>query len=609
MRMKNADFNSREGKLSPMNLIFNLDNDDAADGVATDAVVVIRTQPPLPYEGDNSTGATMVLPAQNGKGSLPILALRKRQPRNVAKLKMSISSASSDRNDDDNLSLCTATDSERKVVDDEETPISIDIGTAAMASVSASNADELMHETSPISVDPVVPVVIQPVPVVSTPSASAALKSPHSVEPFTLSTPVSVSKYISNGSLHNLNNTKSVDASLQTPSPARANPLHRVDLMFSPKYSRFEQFRFATLKFDVFTEIQVSMFDSPSRFYVQILASADQCYELYDELDRYGNEGKLVGMSDTVKVSDYCLVRFSDKRFYRGKILKIGANGRLTVRCLDTGLSEECNANMVYELPEELLEFMNFQAIPCRMLGIQTNNGAIWEENTIDVIYDRLIEPSKRMFVQAVRAPRNDPITSYSVVLVAIHNNVAVNVACKIVNNELGMYDDGKDKKLLMSTNFEWKPHVQSSPQQASDREDESESEDDWDLIDEPYLPSKEPSESDVNSSSLNEDDFDAVNMDSFVQMLGILPSAQQTAQSAIKGDEVAPMPLADLPTSMPPVEYIPKMSAVPLHYMHKSPRVEWQQTSTSIKLIVQATDVTEEQYAIDVTEGSFYLW
>lgn len=172
---------------------------------------------------------------------------------------------------------------------------------------------------------------------------------------------ISVNSFLNN-SIGSSNN--SVNQCFTPERASRATTQHRADQIFSPKYPKGEQWRYATLKFDRFQKVRLSNFDRPSRFFVQndSVGHCNERHDLYDKIEEFvASNREHLNLVDLKQVPDFCLAKFTDQLHHRGKIMKSTIDTKARVRCLDSGDLCTCSTNDIYELPAELLDFSEFQ--------------------------------------------------------------------------------------------------------------------------------------------------------------------------------------------------------------------------------------------------------
>ena len=191
-------------------------------------------------------------------------------------------------------------------------------------------------------------------------------------------------------------------------------------------------------------KIIISDFGSCSSFYIQIVDDSDGWEELLDMLKNVKElkplKGKVVGKM--------CLVETSHGELCRAKIIR-QSNFSLMCFCVDTAelVYFHNESARIYEIKKEILDFMPFQAMNCRLSGIKAQSGLTWTY----LIYSKII---KRMIQQRVRVVRKlnwnpelipaglEKINSYEVIVFAKGlKDEAINLGDQLVKYQLADYD------------------------------------------------------------------------------------------------------------------------------------------------------------------------
>lgn len=419
-------------------------------------------------------------------------------------------------------------------------------------------------------------------------------------------------------------------------SSGRATP-RRAEQMYGPNYGR-EQHRYAELKLDKYLRVNLCQFENPSQFYVNNERNQEARWDMYEKIDEFAatRHHELIGF-DKSNVSKYYFAKFNvDDKYHRCRIEKYRGESDVVVRCLDTGAKTVVRNEDVYELPDDLLE-TEFQAIPCRMYGIQSHDGE-WSEADMDRVYDELLKDFM-LFVKALRVPSNAPRSAaatafqcYTVVLVAYDYREMFNIGRELVPH-FARYEYEDTEKFLVQLDMEECHEL--VPQRAISNEgnveDEENVDDDenWDHLNEPYrAASSNGLDSAGNENDLLEydsSDMEMVDEERFMKYL----MGQQAVDLFVPRPNAGGRAITDgkctnnndknndgpsdsdgrKPKRRPAKAQLPAMSLSHLKYTTKTPKVEWNQTETVVNLIISAADLSKDDYGLDVTKSSLFLW
>ncbi|KAL5276971.1 TDRD12 family protein [Megaselia abdita] len=179
-----------------------------------------------------------------------------------------------------------------------------------------------------------------------------------------------------------------------------------------------------SLEEESYYKVNICAFKSPSEFFVCRMDSTDiinKVQEMESFIHKFLETTK-TPISD-FEVGQYCLAVF-DGAFIRAKIqdLEVGSeNTILNVFSCDFGFSSKCYAKDVYETSNEIISFMPYQAIQCKLIGIKPKK-LTWEESVSNEIYDKMIDTidsSSYWQVYAVKtsSKNNLGINAYEVLL------------------------------------------------------------------------------------------------------------------------------------------------------------------------------------------------
>lgn len=279
---------------------------------------------------------------------------------------------------------------------------------------------------------------------------------------------------------------------------------------------------------------------------------------------------------------------------------------------------------------------IRLQSIPCKLIGIKPKAGQ-WDEETLDELYDSIIDPCEYVFVQPVRAPpsRMDEFSCYSVVLVASTAGVLRNIADILVEKNYAEYDEGSKDLLKVDINAicrevgvsldqnKDEEQCESVQHSSDDRaDDELDSEENWDHINhESYHRQNAPKFNADDVASIDSDDFDfQFEPDQLKDLLkGFGMNLEEKPDEKCKNGPLRAIENDDnggkngdvqtIEKVVPQREYVPKMSVAKLTYLHKVPNTQWEQTPSQITLIVSAVDIDNDDYELNVTTRSVDLW
>lgn len=162
----------------------------------------------------------------------------------------------------------------------------------------------------------------------------------------------------------------------------------------------------------------VCSFGSCNSFFVQVVDDHDG----WDDMSDLLNNVKVLEPMKELKAGKLCLVEFNDV-LNRAKIIRLSKTS-VTCFCVDSAeivfFNNECEE--IFEIPPEILNFMPFQAVNCRLADIKAPSDYAWTS----LIYEKLV---KRMCQQQVRVLRKldsnpdmipwglEMVNSYEVVL------------------------------------------------------------------------------------------------------------------------------------------------------------------------------------------------
>lgn len=182
----------------------------------------------------------------------------------------------------------------------------------------------------------------------------------------------------------------------------------------------------------------VSAFGSCASFFIQIVDDEDG----WDEMMRLLHDIQILDAMQEIEVGKMCIVDFNND-LNRAKIIRKAENSVMCF-CVDTAelVYFHNEPELIYEIPDEILNFMPFQAINCR-LNVTVPSHNAWTR----IIYNKFIKRILKMKVQTLRKLEKNPdlipwglqnVNSYEVTLIDIdHSNKETNVNDMLVKLQL----------------------------------------------------------------------------------------------------------------------------------------------------------------------------
>lgn len=204
------------------------------------------------------------------------------------------------------------------------------------------------------------------------------------------------------------------------------------------------------MQLEVSSEIPVTVsdFSSCSSFFVQVLDDSDKWNEMMKVLESL----KFLTPMTEFTENRMCLVGA-----YGLSRAKIICSSRLSTICfcVDSGelifFRKDCEK--IYEISPEILNFMPFQAVNCRLAGIKAPTDNAWS----NIIYNKVVKRGYRQRVRVAAKLDFNPhmiggigkVNSYEVVLFeTLPDGEEINVVDRLVELKLAAYDG-------ISTKFE----------------------------------------------------------------------------------------------------------------------------------------------------------
>lgn len=137
--------------------------------------------------------------------------------------------------------------------------------------------------------------------------------------------------------------------------------------------------------------VSVTAFGSCKSFFVQIIDDDDGWDEMMQIIGNLENLKPL----KTTSVGTMCLVQFTGD-LHRAKIIRSSETSVMCF-CVDSASIVYFHYEKVraFEIPAAILNFMPFQAVNCRLVGVEAPSDYAWSH----VIYDKIV---KRMHQQRI---------------------------------------------------------------------------------------------------------------------------------------------------------------------------------------------------------------
>lgn len=141
--------------------------------------------------------------------------------------------------------------------------------------------------------------------------------------------------------------------------------------------------------------VMVTSFESVNSFFIQLIDDDDGWSDLVNKLDNFKCLEPLV---DPV-VGNLCLVE-TNLELHRAKIIRKSDFTTLCF-CVDSGSLVYFQNEMerVYQIPDELISQMPFQAISCRLAGIKAPSTYTWT----GTIYQKVVKRIQQQRVRVVK--------------------------------------------------------------------------------------------------------------------------------------------------------------------------------------------------------------
>ncbi|XP_077292154.1 putative ATP-dependent RNA helicase TDRD12 [Arctopsyche grandis] len=162
----------------------------------------------------------------------------------------------------------------------------------------------------------------------------------------------------------------------------------------------------AFLDNEIFSEVYFSCGINPSVFFINIAKWRSCLNMLQKDIQKYAEQfQKSFVPFQPVEFTkgQYCIVKHSDDAFYRCRIDDVDKDGdsELCYVCffVDYGDIERVKHTDVYPISAKLITQMPFQAIECRLLGLEK-----WSDTAIDSLYNMCFESEKSDILKVILA-------------------------------------------------------------------------------------------------------------------------------------------------------------------------------------------------------------
>ncbi|CAO1366134.1 unnamed protein product [Diamesa tonsa] len=358
-------------------------------------------------------------------------------------------------------------------------------------------------------------------------------------------------------------------------------------------------------------EVILKDFNNPEDFFVILGDPKKKVQEIsvYEAKDSLNN----------VVIGAICLVKEDSDYMKRVKVIKLIDDGSL-VECfqLDFGETSSYQKDQLYEIPAHLVEFLPFQAINCRLIGIcPVYKMDTWTKSAINAIYKTLIDGGEILKMHVIKNNEKHlknkllQINSYDVML--FDSKTGQRFDELLINLKYAVPDKDVTKLVIEDVREEdWSS------------EDEVEDVEQSETINSEVEPKPE-SINFLDILNLDIDDIDCqIDESEIMDMLG-LPGAKVV----LKDDGKNLYPLEELktietstekPKEMKKVEVVEaKESTVEsvetpqdfqilpaLSCSFKHPKIEWRQTNVLVYLKISAVDCKE--YSLKISPESMSI-
>ncbi|XP_055304540.1 putative ATP-dependent RNA helicase TDRD12 isoform X2 [Sitodiplosis mosellana] len=273
----------------------------------------------------------------------------------------------------------------------------------------------------------------------------------------------------------------------------------------------------------------ISQFNSPNDFYVVL--QSEKRKQMYDTISEHMTNTSFNDSMGCPDVYKYCLVLVADG-YERAKVIEViyGEDIQLKVFLVDTGFCPIVDISNVYDIPDNLIQMLPFQAIWCNLVGIKPaeNAGcevAQWNEQHIDAIYEAIDGYGNDLVLHTVSTDKSvkskiadTNFVRHDIVLLAIPDeDQQINMNQLLVAQELADFDPSTRHSL---DNVPILVSDDNDDDSESDWDDEckaygNEQQKKWVMVDNPPNRTESP-ESDISN------DFEKINEllndDSFMQ-------------------------------------------------------------------------------------------
>lgn len=183
-------------------------------------------------------------------------------------------------------------------------------------------------------------------------------------------------------------------------------------------------------------KIEISKFESCRYFFVQSID--EKKWQVMMEMLEKVNTQPL----KEIAVGKLCLVYY-DNYLNRAKILRYSDS---TVICFGVDWGDvyyvRNKSEKLYEMPRDIIDFLPFQAVHCRLHGIKAPSLYTWTS----IIYERYIKIISKLKIRVMRKAQNNPdltavsvnnVSTYDVILYEENSDGDININDLLVKDKL----------------------------------------------------------------------------------------------------------------------------------------------------------------------------
>lgn len=342
-----------------------------------------------------------------------------------------------------------------------------------------------------------------------------------------------------------------------------------------------------------------------------LLSDIDKYVEQYDGLDT---------SMETPDIGNNCLAKV-DGKFNRAKILSNSCENGIfyaKVFCCDLGEIVNCEIENIMSIPDWLVNALPFQAIWCRLYGVESNESTDggWPTKTSLKIYDDIIDPIRNLTAKMISVHSSDPMIGASpfemqkINVLLMSDESSVN---RIIVDKGWAAFKGDAERIIDASS---KSPKKSSEIDSDDAEDEECEDEEWakaGIV--RQLPVRQPVQTDIDIQAMIdgtmdfEFDFDEINefLGELGQKLLEVPRAIEAElrnSDSVEKKEMQKMLRPDSTSDSDNCEDVSfkQQTINTLQSKYRVPYVTWQQSDELIVLRIQADD--NVAYNLDVTSN-----